>query len=355
MTLRDRVRNASNTVTPAAKQLAEIVRDPTTTKLRKLAAFDELIQFEIGDTALIRARGIERATGISKLYLKYEGDNPTGTQKDRIAFTQVRQALADDKDTVALATCGNYGVAVALAAQLAGLACRIFIPAGYHTEREAEMLKLGAVVERLKGSYEEVVEQSTVLAKAERWADANPGPQNAELQMSAYAQIGREIKEVLPHGIDWCAIPVSNGTLLAGIYQGLTNQTLKKEFVHRKIPKMLAGSSTQKNPIIQSFLAGHATCKDLNPQKINETIVNEPLINWHAFDGDHALTALRKSNGGAVNVSDKNLLATAALVKKTEGYNVLPASTAGLFGLLKMHESQPLEQGVYVAVLTARR
>ena len=344
LTLRDRVRNASNTVTPAAKRLAEVVRDPTNDKTTRLKAFDELVELEVGDTSLARARGLERATGISKLYLKYEGDNPTGTQKDRIAFAQVRSALAAAKSTIALATCGNYGVAVALAANLAGLTCRIFIPAGYHTEREAEMTNLGAVVSRLAGSYEEVVAQSSVLAKAEGWSDANPGDRNATLQLKAYSTIGNEINKMLPVPADWCAVPVSNGTLLAGIYQGLNGPT-----------KMLAGSSTRKNPIVQSYLAGHARCTDLDPQKITETIVNEPLINWHAFDGDHAINALRQSNGGAVNVSDKNLLATAALVKKTEGYNVLPASTAGLFGLLKMHELQSLELGVYVAVLTARR
>jgi len=350
--LRDRVRNASNTVTPAAQKLAAVVRDPTTSTEAKLSAFDELVDMEVGDTALVRARGLERATGITKLYLKYEGDNPTGTQKDRIAFAQVRAAIASKLDTIALATCGNYGVAVALAAHLAGLTCRIYIPAGYHTEREAEMIKLGAIVSRLSGTYEEVVEKSSVLAKAEGWSDANPGNRNAELQLAAYAKIGQEIRLALPQGADWCAVPVSNGTLLAGIYKGLLDAQAQET---DSPPKMLAGSSTHKNPIIQSFLAGHESCQDLNPQKISETIVNEPLINWHAFDGDHALNALKHSKGAAVNVSDKNLLATAALVKKTEGYNVLPASTAGLFGLIKMHENKTLKLGNYVAVLTARR
>ncbi len=346
MTLRDRVRNATNTISLVSQHYAAVAADEGLPTAQRLAAYDALIEEEVGDTATKRARGLERSTGISRLYLKYEGDNPTGTQKDRIAFAQVRHALHEECDTVSLATCGNYGVAVALAAQLAGLRCRIYIPAGYHTAREPEMCALGATVERLPGTYEEVVEQSSKLAVRHGWYDTNPGGRNAALQLEAYARIGHELAEQLQHDISWCAAPVSNGTLLAGVYRGLQAQGCTT--------RMLAGSSTHKNPIVESFRAGLQHCRDLDPAKIQETHVNEPLINWHAFDGDHALQALLASNGTATNVSDKNLLAAAALIRKTEGYHVLPASTAGLYGLLRLHEKQALPPATYVAVLTAR-
>ena len=43
---------------------------------------------KVGDTAFIRARNIERETGLRQIFLKFEGGNPTGTQKDRVAFAQ---------------------------------------------------------------------------------------------------------------------------------------------------------------------------------------------------------------------------------------------------------------------------
>ena len=347
MTLRDHVRSARPRLSAAAEVHAAHVRDVSAPLPERLAAFDRLVAHDVGDTGLHRARGLERELGLSRLYLKYEGDNPTGTQKDRIAFAQVRDALACGRDTVSLATCGNYGVAVALAARSAGLRCRIYIPAGYHTERLAEMTALGAGVERLPGSYEDVVAASSVLAKAEGHYDANPGGANAELQLDAYAGVGTEIRAALPQAPDLCAVPVSNGTLLAGTHRGLLAGGATAT-------RMLAGSSTRKNPIVRSWRRGLPTCVDLDPAKIRETLVNEPLINWHAFDGDEALAAVYASGGSACDVSDKDLKSMAALLRKLEGYRVLPASTAGLVGVLRLHEAEALPEGYYVAVLTAR-
>ncbi len=52
----------------------------------RLEALEDIFDSEVGDTSLVRARNIEREVGLRQLYLKFEGGNPTGTQKDRIAF-----------------------------------------------------------------------------------------------------------------------------------------------------------------------------------------------------------------------------------------------------------------------------
>ena len=65
------------------------------------------------------------------------------------------------------------------------------------------------------------------------------------------------------------AAPVSNGTLLAGIYKGFVS--LYRRGNTSKIPKMVAGSSYGKNPVIQAFLLNKETCEDLNPSSIKES------------------------------------------------------------------------------------
>lgn len=117
---------------------------------------------------------------------------------------------------------------------------------------------------------------------------------------------------------------------------------------------MIAASSTRMNPIISSFKAGLLECKDLDPMVIKETVYNEPLINWHSFDGDEALYALRESQGEAFNVSDKKLKEMAAFLLKKEGMKILPASTAGLIGLLELDDTLDFEPDRFVAVLTAK-
>jgi threonine synthase len=92
----------------------------------RIEAFENITDLEVGDTPLIRARNAERETGVSQIFLKFEGGNPTGTQKDRIAFAQCMDALRRGYEGITLATCGNYGAACALAARSAGLQCVIF-------------------------------------------------------------------------------------------------------------------------------------------------------------------------------------------------------------------------------------
>jgi threonine synthase len=214
------------------------------------------------------------------------------------------------------------------------------------------MEALDAEINRLAGSYEEVVVESSKLCLENRWYDANPGGANTALQIMAYSQIALEIYDVMRDAPKYCAVPVSNGTLIAGIYRGFVS--LYKKGKTSRVPKMIAASSTHKNPIVESFRHNHPNCMDLSPGKIKETKHNEPLINWHSFDGEEALYAVRKSEGNAFNISDKNMIEMSILLNKKEGMRVLPASTAGLIGLLRMHEEKAFEQDRLVAVLTAK-
>jgi threonine synthase len=155
-------------------ELSALVRNHKKSLVDRLESYEDIISIEIGDTPLSRMRSVERETGLRQLYIKFEGGNPSGTQKDRIAYAQCLDALRRKYDTITLATCGNFGAAVAQAAFLAGLRCIIYIPEEYHTDRIAEMVANGAEVFRFPGSYEDNVYQSQKEAEAHRWYDANP-------------------------------------------------------------------------------------------------------------------------------------------------------------------------------------
>jgi threonine synthase len=319
----------------------------------RLESFEVIIDSEIGDTNMTRARNIEREVGLRQIYLKFEGGNPTGTQKDRVAFEQAMDALRRGYEDITVATCGNYGAAIALASSLAGLKCIIYIPETYHTRRLKELTDFGAEIKRIPGGYEEAVKVSRIKAEAEGYYDANPGGANTDLQLKAYGQIAFEIYDELRDAPFAVAAPVSNGTTLAGIFRGF--QSLYRRGKTSRIPKLIAGSSFGKNPIIHSFIKNHPTCIDLDAKKIKETAVNEPLINWRAMDGDYALEAIRNSKGWAAYVSDKNMLHYSKLIREREGLSVLPASTAGLIALIDKHKKEPFPGDRYVVILTGRK
>lgn len=319
----------------------------------RLGAFEDIIDSQVGDTSMVRTRNMEREIGLRQLFLKFEGGNPTGTQKDRIAFAQAMDAMRRGFDTIVVATCGNYGVAVAMACSLSGLNSLIFIPGNYHTKRITEMEKLGAQIKRVEGDYETAVEAARKYATENECYDGNPGGDNTILQLQAYGNIAYEIYDELRDAPAVVAAPVSNGTTLAGLYRGFLSLYRRGKTSH--MPRIVAGSSFGKNPIIRSFLLGEETCRDLAPNRIRETNINEPLINWHAIDGDHALAAIKATNGWAANASDKAMRRYARLLSEKEGLFVLPASTAGLIALVDHHRQNPLSGDRYVVLLTGRR
>ena len=335
------------------KDLRDLSRDCQLPVEERLEAYEDIIDSEIGDTNLVRARNIEREMGFRQLYLKFEGGNPTGTQKDRIAFSQTMDAMRRGFETITVATCGNYGVAMALAASLAGLRCLIYIPETFHTNRIKEMTDLGADIQRVGGDYENAVEASKQCAQENEFYDGNPGGDNTDLQLRAYGQIAYEIYDELRDAPLAVAVPVSNGTTLAGIYKGFLS--LYRRGKTSRMPHVVAGSSFRKNPIVRAYVKNLDYCRDLDPARIHETAINEPLINWHAIDGDHALAAIRATEGWAADASERGMRSTTRILRDKEGLQVLPASTAGLIALLARHQEAGLPADRFVAVLTGRK
>jgi len=244
-------------------------------------------------------------------------------------------------------------VAMALAASFAGIKCIIFIPETYHTKRVEEIEKAGAEIRRVPGDYEHSVDVSVEFAAREEIYDANPGGDNTAIQLAAYGQIAWEIYDELRDAPAAVAVPVSNGTTFAGIYRGFLS--LYRRGKTSRMPRMVAGSSYGKNPIVQAFLKNLDRCEDLEPVKIKETPVNEPLINWRSIDGDLALEAIRETKGWAADASDRSMTMFARMIREREGLSVLPASTAGLIALADRHTKEPLAGDRYVVVMTGRK
>ena len=340
-------------IAPELETQKRLAADNNQPLSERLEAYEDIIDSEVGDTTLSRARNIEREVGLRQIFLKFEGGNPTGTQKDRIAFAQAKDAMRRGFDAITLATCGNYGVAMSLAASMAGLRCVTFIPQEYHTKRVKEMADYGAEIIRINGDYENAVLASREKAERAEIYDANPGGDNTTIQFKTYGQIAYEIYDDLRDAPAAVAVPVSNGTTLAGIYKGFLS--LYRRGKTSRMPHLVAGSSHNKNPIIRAFIKNSPSCEDIPPEQIRETAINEPLINWHSIDGDHALDAIRATGGWASNASDKGMLFYSRLLREREGLSVLPASTAGLLVLLDRHRKEKLPGDRYVVILTGRK
>jgi len=302
-----------------------------------------------GGTPVFRAKYLEHLFSFKKIFLKFEGVNPSGTHKDRAALRHVKYAIEKGYDTISIGTCGNYGVAMSYYSRLLGLKAEVFVPERYHTPKVEIMRQNGAIVNEVAGAYEDAVEISRDIAYENNWYDANPGNATTDLSYEAYSRISYELFQQFGRAPDAVAVPVGNGTTLAGIYIGFLN--LKKAGLINNIPRMLGASTTGGNPIVKAF-KNKSELIDIKPDNLVESSINEPLIASHAYDGEIGLKAIRESNGFAEYISDNKMMYYKRLIKKEIGLNVLPASTAPLEAIKNTIKFP--EENLYVAVITGR-
>jgi len=309
----------------------------------------------IGNTTFLEAKNLAKNLGIERLFLKFEGSNPTGTQKDRIALALIDDAFKKKYKVITTATCGNFGAALAYVANNFGLESHIYIPTNYHPAKNRinYLQQANAHIHYIEGHYEDAVSHSSEIAENENYYDANPGiPHVRDVSFQAYGEIAHELYKNLRRVPDYVFCPVGNGTTLAGIYLGF--KYLYKEGKISKIPKIVATSTKKGNPIIKSYKVKSKVALDLSPNEIRESQINEPLTNWHSYDGQEALDAIYDSNGFAEYASDTKMLNFYKVLRDEQGINALPASTSTLAVLSGLKRAEVTLKGTYVAVLTGR-
>ena len=306
----------------------------------------------VGRTVFTRAGNLERVLGFKNIFIKFEGGNPTGTQKDRISIYHIRRALHNNASGITVGTCGNYGISLAYFAKLAGLKTTIFIPENYSMtpKRKTELQNMNADIITVEGKYEEAVEESRRAARHENLYDANPG--NGSEGWHGYMPIAYEIYQQLGRVPTAVSVPVGNGTTLLGIYQGF--KTLLENGCIDRLPYLVGASTPGGNPIVKSFKNKESKAQDLRPEELKESAINEPLISYHSYDGNDALHAIYETDGWADYASDSRMLHYHTVLKDEEGLSVLPASTSAIEALVKFKQHRQLNSD-YVLVLTGRK
>lgn len=304
-----------------------------------------------GGTPFFRTNKIEKTFHLKNVFFKFEGASFTGTQKDRISKLHVARARSLGYDTISLATCGNYGASMSHFSSMFGLKSVIGTPEYYAREREEEMKFNGSVVIERPAKYEEIVEEMRSLSKNNHWYDSSPGSENSFIDIMGYESIAYEIFEQLGHAPGFIAVPVGNGTTLAGIYSGF--KKLYRSGKIKKIPRFIASSTANGNPIIASWKKKKKTIMTLNPNKIRETPINEPLIAYKSFDGQKALDAIYDSDGLAFYVTDEEMVRYSGIIEKNEMISVLPASASALAAVVKASKHVGKDHE-FVIVITGR-
>lgn len=161
-------------------------------------------------TPLRSLDGLARRVGVERLWYKDEAERMgLGSCKALGGVYGVQRTLEGrpaGSATVAAASAGNHGRAVALGAARLGGRAVIFLPASAPPDRADRIRALGAEVREVAGSYDEAVQEAAACAREQGWlvvADTvSPGAGNTPIYvMEGYSVLAREVLEQLPPGI----------------------------------------------------------------------------------------------------------------------------------------------------------
>ncbi|MEI8350626.1 MAG: threonine synthase [Candidatus Omnitrophota bacterium] len=274
-----------------------------------------------GNTPLIYAPRVSSCLGAGyRVYLKYEGLNPTGSFKDRGMTLAISKAKEEGRKAVICASTGNTSASAAAYAARAGLKCIVVIPEGaIALGKLAQALIHNATVIAVKGNFDDALRIVRELAARHPIQLVNSiNPYRIEGQKTA----SFEVCDYLGNAPRFHALPVGNAGNITAYWKGY-----KEYYAYKKInrlPVMLGFQAKGSAPIVK----GHPIKK---PKTVATAIKIGNPASWQ-----QAVAAKEESKGLIDAVSDQEIITAYKFLAKEEGVFVEPASAASVAGLFML-------------------
>lgn len=252
-----------------------------------------------GGTPLIKLNSIGAKLKLSQLFIKNEGQNPTGVFKDRGSIIELAKALELKAKAVVTASTGNMAASVAAYAAINNLPCYVLIPEGTPLGKLAQALSFGARILQIRGTYADCCVLVEKIAHKHNFYLAGDYAFRGEGQKTLAFEIVEQLGWQVP---DCVIVPVGCGTNLAAIWQGF--QEFHQMGLIKKLPKMVAVQPSSCATIVAAWQKKLPKAVFVeNPQTVCSAVgIGKPL------DDQKCLAALAESKGTGVTVLDHETL-----------------------------------------------
>jgi threonine synthase len=306
----------------------------------------KIISLNEGGTGLHSCHKLGKKLGLLQLYVKNEGENPTGSFKDRGMTVGVSKANELGAKNVICASTGNTSAALAAYAAKAGMHCTVLIPQGKIAYGKlSQAMIYGAKVLQIHGNFDQSLDM--VLKLAEKHPSIyllnSINPFRVEGQKSLGFEICDQLDGEAP---DRIVVPVGNAGNISAIWKGFTEYH-KLGFI-KKLPKMTGIQAAGSAPIAQMIKTGS---NEMVPVQAPETLATAIRIGA-PVSWKKAVNAIRNSGGTAETVTDDEILAAQKLLARVEGIFVEPASASSIAGLIKLVNSGVIGKDERVVCVT---
>jgi len=291
----------------------------------------------VGWTPVYRFPDYARELGLSALYVKDDGRNPTASYKDRASSVVVIKAQEKRRPVVTCASTGNAASSLSGFAAATDLETVIFVPRTAPEAKVAQLLIYGAKVFLVRGSYDVAYDLAAQAAEEFGWYNrsAAVNPYLVEGKKTGALELAEQLGWNPP---DFVFVGVGDGSVISGICKGF--EELNALGLIAKVPRVIGVQAAGAAPIAKAFErydGGEVRIEDIEAETVADSIcVGKPR------DIVKAVTYVARNGGKFITVTDPEIVDAIATLARRTGVFAEPAGATPFAGLKKLAASGEL-------------
>lgn len=292
---------------------------------------ERILSLGEGYTPMIQASGLSRFLQFDNLYIKDEGQNPTGSFKARGMAVAVSKASELGVKELSIPSAGNAAGAMSAYAALAGLKAYVYMPIDVPEVFVRECKSFGAEVRLIEGTLTDCTRVAAEEMRNNKRFDMSTlkEPYRVEGKKTLGLEIAEQMDWRLP---DVIIYPTGGGTGLIGMWKAF-EELERLGWIGSKRPRMVSVQSEGCGPIVKAFAEGK---KEAKPWSSWPKTIAEGLRVPNAIGDFLILRVLYESRGAAVAVSDDEILEAIDLIARAQGIFFCPEGAATLAAFKKL-------------------
>ncbi len=280
-----------------------------------------------GNTNIYHRKSVSEFAGVANLSMKHEGENPTGSFKDRGMTVAVSEAVRQGAKAVACASTGNTSASMAAYAAQAGLKGVVFIPEGEISYGKlSQALAYGSKVVQVPGSFDDAMRIVQEASKDLGLYLLNSiNPWRVEGQKTIIFELLHQRGWEPP---DWIVVPAGNLGNTSAFGKALA-ELVELGWIE-KVPRIASIQAEGAAPFYKMWRDGADSLESLKPETIATAIKIGNPVSW-----EKAIRVIRETDGVVDAVSDAEIMEAKAVVDGS-GVGCEPASAASVAGVRKL-------------------
>ena len=298
---------------------------------------------QVGWTPLYKADRLAERIGLSHVWIKDDGRNPTASFKDRASAVGVAKARELGREIITAASTGNAASSLAGLAASVGIETYIFVPETAPQAKIAQLLVFGAHVIMVRGTYDQAFDLCLQASEEYGWYSRNTAynPYLSEGKKTAALEVCEQLGWQAP---DKIFVSVGDGCIIGGLWKGLKDlQALG--FIDR-LPQLIGVQAEGSAVLAEAWERSSEEIKPIVPETLADSIsVGIPR------DRIKALRAVRETEGEYITVSDEEILDAMLVLARSAAVFAEPAGATGYAGLAKMAREDRIDPSERVVVL----